>query len=180
MSIFFIIKNVISANCLTLLQVSDNALVALVPKQVTAYNSVNNSTVSRTSASKYGRHLGCNLRNMWPIYVWQCMYVSDCVRIFFLKRDHFHRKVRADWVKWKACLINNWPERQEPERALHEESRLHTTADGGEKWVSLHLTSLLRRGCPTHIAQHAIGSDKVADQRAGAARALSNTHQIEH
>lgn len=29
-------------------------MMALVPKQVTAYNSVNNSTVSRTSASKYG------------------------------------------------------------------------------------------------------------------------------
>lgn len=36
------------------LQVPDNAVMALVPKQVTAYNSVNNSTVSRTSASKYG------------------------------------------------------------------------------------------------------------------------------
>lgn len=35
-------------------QVPDNAVMALVPKQVTAYNSVNNSTVSRTSASKYG------------------------------------------------------------------------------------------------------------------------------
>lgn len=33
----------------------DNAVIALVPKQVTAYNSVNNSTVSRTSASKYGK-----------------------------------------------------------------------------------------------------------------------------
>ncbi|TNN65203.1 Plexin-A4 [Liparis tanakae] len=30
--------------------VTDNAVMALVPKQVTAYNSVNNSTVSRTSA----------------------------------------------------------------------------------------------------------------------------------
>lgn len=29
-------------------------MVALVSKQVTAYNAVNNSTVSRTSASKYG------------------------------------------------------------------------------------------------------------------------------
>ena len=36
-------------------QVLDNAVMALVPKQVTAYNSVNNSTVSRTSASKYGK-----------------------------------------------------------------------------------------------------------------------------
>lgn len=36
-------------------QVTDNAVMALVPKQVTAYNSVNNSTVSRTSASKYGK-----------------------------------------------------------------------------------------------------------------------------
>lgn len=43
------IKNV----CLCF-QVPDNAVMALVPKQVTAYNSVNNSTVSRTSASKYG------------------------------------------------------------------------------------------------------------------------------
>lgn len=38
-------------------QVPDNAVMALVPKQVTAYNSVNNSTVSRTSASKYGKPL---------------------------------------------------------------------------------------------------------------------------
>lgn len=30
-------------------------MVALVSKQVTAYNAVNNSTVSRTSASKYGK-----------------------------------------------------------------------------------------------------------------------------
>lgn len=32
----------------------DGSVVALVSKQVTAYNAVNNSTVSRTSASKYG------------------------------------------------------------------------------------------------------------------------------
>lgn len=32
-------------------------MVALVSKQVTAYNAVNNSTVSRTSASKYGKDL---------------------------------------------------------------------------------------------------------------------------
>lgn len=36
------------------LQVPDGSVVALVSKQVTAYNAVNNSTVSRTSASKYG------------------------------------------------------------------------------------------------------------------------------
>ncbi|MGH0129419.1 UNVERIFIED_CONTAM: hypothetical protein FKN15_038749 [Acipenser sinensis] len=41
-------------NMLTHYQVPDSSLVALVPKQVTAYNAVNNSTVSRTSASKYG------------------------------------------------------------------------------------------------------------------------------
>uniref|UniRef100_A0A8C6UJ09 Plexin A4 n=1 Tax=Neogobius melanostomus TaxID=47308 RepID=A0A8C6UJ09_9GOBI len=40
-------------NMLCHYQVPDNAVMALVPKQVTAYNSVNNSTVSRTSASKY-------------------------------------------------------------------------------------------------------------------------------
>ncbi|CAL8386528.1 unnamed protein product [Gadus morhua 'NCC'] len=40
-------------NMLAHYQVPDNSIVALVPKQVTAYNSVNNSTVSRTSASKY-------------------------------------------------------------------------------------------------------------------------------
>ena len=39
---------------LSCVQVPENSVVALVPKQVTAYNSVNNSTVSRTSASKYG------------------------------------------------------------------------------------------------------------------------------
>lgn len=33
-------------------------MVALVSKQVTAYNAVNNSTVSRTSASKYGEFIG--------------------------------------------------------------------------------------------------------------------------
>lgn len=32
-------------------------MVALVSKQVTAYNAVNNSTVSRTSASKYGEFI---------------------------------------------------------------------------------------------------------------------------
>lgn len=37
------------------LQVPDGSVVALVSKQVTAYNAVNNSTVSRTSASKYGK-----------------------------------------------------------------------------------------------------------------------------
>ncbi len=41
--------------CVCVFQVPDNAIMALVPKQVTAYNSVNNSTVSRTSASKYGK-----------------------------------------------------------------------------------------------------------------------------
>lgn len=39
------------------LQVPDGSVVALVSKQVTAYNAVNNSTVSRTSASKYGKDL---------------------------------------------------------------------------------------------------------------------------
>lgn len=39
------------------LQVPDGSVVALVSKQVTAYNAVNNSTVSRTSASKYGKGL---------------------------------------------------------------------------------------------------------------------------
>lgn len=38
-------------------QVPDGSVVALVSKQVTAYNAVNNSTVSRTSASKYGKVL---------------------------------------------------------------------------------------------------------------------------
>lgn len=42
-------------NMCLVFQVPDNAVMALVPKQVTAYNSVNNSTVSRTSASKYGK-----------------------------------------------------------------------------------------------------------------------------
>lgn len=47
----------------------DGSVVALVSKQVTAYNAVNNSTVSRTSASKYGEFMalscggggGCHL-----------------------------------------------------------------------------------------------------------------------
>uniref|UniRef100_A0A8D1THI4 Plexin-A4 n=1 Tax=Sus scrofa TaxID=9823 RepID=A0A8D1THI4_PIG len=41
-------------NTLAHYQVPDGSVVALVSKQVTAYNAVNNSTVSRTSASKYG------------------------------------------------------------------------------------------------------------------------------
>lgn len=46
-------------------QAPDNAVMALVPKQVTAYNSVNNSTVSRTSASKYGEQSGfCSALNI--------------------------------------------------------------------------------------------------------------------
>uniref|UniRef100_A0A8D0X2U8 Plexin-A4 n=1 Tax=Sus scrofa TaxID=9823 RepID=A0A8D0X2U8_PIG len=40
-------------NTLAHYQVPDGSVVALVSKQVTAYNAVNNSTVSRTSASKY-------------------------------------------------------------------------------------------------------------------------------
>ncbi|KAK2096641.1 Plexin-A4 [Saguinus oedipus] len=42
-------------NTLAHYQVPDGSMVALVSKQVTAYNAVNNSTVSRTSASKYGK-----------------------------------------------------------------------------------------------------------------------------
>ncbi|NWT56401.1 PLXA4 protein, partial [Erythrocercus mccallii] len=44
-------------NTLAHYQVPDGSVVALVSKQVTAYNAVNNSTVSRTSASKYGKGL---------------------------------------------------------------------------------------------------------------------------
>lgn len=80
-------------------------------------------------------------------------------------------------MKREASLSNIYPQRQEPERVLHKESFLLTKADGGGIRVSLHLTSLLRRSRPSRIAQPAIGADKVEDQRA---RALSNTHQIEH
>lgn len=40
------------------LQVTDGSLVALVPKQVSAYNMANSFTFTR-SLSRYGRYLHC-------------------------------------------------------------------------------------------------------------------------
>lgn len=57
----FYSSSITQTHLLYIVQVPDSALVALVPKQVTAYNSVNNSTVSRTSASKYGRYHAVHL-----------------------------------------------------------------------------------------------------------------------
>lgn len=54
----FVLNSHLHNTCASVFQVPDNAVMALVPKQVTAYNSVNNSTVSRTSASKYGKLIG--------------------------------------------------------------------------------------------------------------------------
>lgn len=55
---FLFLNSHLHNTCVSVFQVPDNAVMALVPKQVTAYNSVNNSTVSRTSASKYGKMTG--------------------------------------------------------------------------------------------------------------------------
>lgn len=75
-------------------QVPDNAVMALVPKQVTAYNSVNNSTVSRTSASKYGKPASLQwilcqslfLGHSWKICVSCSSFIHNIVlflRIFY-------------------------------------------------------------------------------------------------
>ncbi|TRY82599.1 hypothetical protein DNTS_006578 [Danionella cerebrum] len=79
-------------NILSHYQVSDNAIVALVPKQVTAYNSVNNSTVSRTSASKYEnmiKYTGSpdSLRSRTPMITPD---LESGVKVWHLVKNHEH------------------------------------------------------------------------------------------
>ncbi|TKS90846.1 Plexin-A4 Precursor [Collichthys lucidus] len=73
-------------------QVPDNAVMALVPKQVTAYNSVNNSTVSRTSASKYEnmiKYTGSpdSLRSRTPMITPD---LESGVKVWHLVKNHEH------------------------------------------------------------------------------------------
>ncbi|KAA0720978.1 Plexin-A4 Precursor [Triplophysa tibetana] len=79
-------------NILSHYQVTDNAVVALVPKQVTAYNSVNNSTVSRTSASKYEnmiKYTGSpdSLRSRTPMITPD---LESGVKVWHLVKNHEH------------------------------------------------------------------------------------------
>ncbi|RXN17719.1 plexin-A4 isoform X1 [Labeo rohita] len=79
-------------NMLSHYQVPDNAVVALVPKQVTAYNSVNNSTVSRTSASKYEnmiKYTGSpdSLRSRTPMITPD---LESGVKVWHLVKNHEH------------------------------------------------------------------------------------------
>ncbi|XP_055047357.2 plexin-A4 [Misgurnus anguillicaudatus] len=79
-------------NMLLHYQVPDNAVVALVPKQVTAYNSVNNSTVSRTSASKYEnmiKYTGSpdSLRSRTPMITPD---LESGVKVWHLVKNHEH------------------------------------------------------------------------------------------
>uniref|UniRef100_A0A672NFM3 Plexin-A4 n=1 Tax=Sinocyclocheilus grahami TaxID=75366 RepID=A0A672NFM3_SINGR len=79
-------------NMLTHYQVPDNAVVALVPKQVTTYNSVNNSTVSRTSASKYEnmiKYTGSpdSLRSRTPMITPD---QESGVKVWHLVKNHEH------------------------------------------------------------------------------------------
>uniref|UniRef100_A0A8C7Z3Z0 Plexin A4 n=1 Tax=Oryzias sinensis TaxID=183150 RepID=A0A8C7Z3Z0_9TELE len=79
-------------NILCHYQVPDNAVMALVPKQVTAYNSVNNSTVSRTSASKYEnmiKYTGSpdSLRSRTPMITPD---LESGVKVWHLVKNHEH------------------------------------------------------------------------------------------
>ncbi|XP_015207910.2 plexin-A4 [Lepisosteus oculatus] len=79
-------------NMLAHYQVPDNSVVALVPKQVMAYNSVNNSTVSRTSASKYEnmiRYTGSpdSLRSRTPMITPD---LESGVKVWHLVKNHEH------------------------------------------------------------------------------------------
>ncbi|KAG9345724.1 hypothetical protein JZ751_008868, partial [Albula glossodonta] len=72
--------------------VPDNSVVALVPKQVMAYNSVNNSTVSRTSASKYEnmiKYTGSpdSLRSRTPMITPD---LESGVKVWHLVKNHEH------------------------------------------------------------------------------------------
>ncbi|KAL7828196.1 hypothetical protein AOLI_G00313480 [Acnodon oligacanthus] len=79
-------------NMLSHYQVPDNAVVALVPKQVTSYNSVNNSTVSRASASKYEnmiKYTGSpdSLRSRTPMITPD---LESGVKVWHLVKNHEH------------------------------------------------------------------------------------------
>uniref|UniRef100_A0AAY5EZP1 Sema domain-containing protein n=1 Tax=Electrophorus electricus TaxID=8005 RepID=A0AAY5EZP1_ELEEL len=79
-------------NMLSHYQVPDNTVVALVPKQVTAYNSVNNSTVSRTSAGKYEnmiKYTGSpdSLRSRTPMITPD---LETGVKVWHLVKNHEH------------------------------------------------------------------------------------------
>ncbi|KAM9312690.1 plexin-A4 [Gastrophryne carolinensis] len=73
-------------------QVPDGAVVALVSKQVTAYNAVNNSTVSRTSASRYEnmiKYTGSpdSLRSRTPMITPD---LESGVKVWHLVKNHEH------------------------------------------------------------------------------------------
>ncbi|XP_041058652.1 plexin-A4 isoform X1 [Carcharodon carcharias] len=79
-------------NTLAHYQVTDGSVVALVPKQTTAYNAANNSTVSRTSASKYEtmiRYTGSpdSLRSRTPMITPD---LETGVKIWHLVKNHEH------------------------------------------------------------------------------------------
>ncbi|XP_059843060.1 plexin-A4 isoform X1 [Hypanus sabinus] len=79
-------------NTLAHYQVTDGSVVALVPKQTTAYNAVNNSTVSRTSASKYEtmiRNTGSpdSLRSRTPMITPD---LETGVKVWHLVKNHEH------------------------------------------------------------------------------------------
>ncbi|KAI1239536.1 hypothetical protein IHE44_0012662 [Lamprotornis superbus] len=74
------------------IMVPDGSVVALVSKQVTAYNAVNNSTVSRTSASKYEnmiRYTGSpdSLRSRTPMITPD---LESGVKMWHLVKNHEH------------------------------------------------------------------------------------------
>uniref|UniRef100_A0A8B9ZXV1 Sema domain-containing protein n=1 Tax=Anas zonorhyncha TaxID=75864 RepID=A0A8B9ZXV1_9AVES len=73
-------------------EISYGSVVALVSKQVTAYNAVNNSTVSRTSASKYEnmiRYTGSpdSLRSRTPMITPD---LESGVKMWHLVKNHEH------------------------------------------------------------------------------------------
>uniref|UniRef100_A0A8C7Z5M9 Plexin A4 n=1 Tax=Oryzias sinensis TaxID=183150 RepID=A0A8C7Z5M9_9TELE len=70
-------------NILCHYQVPDNAVMALVPKQVTAYNSVNNSTVSRTSYTGSPD----SLRSRTPMITPD---LESGVKVWHLVKNHEH------------------------------------------------------------------------------------------
>ncbi|XP_026578546.1 plexin-A4-like, partial [Pseudonaja textilis] len=79
-------------NTLAHYQVPDGSLVALVSKQVTAYNAINNFTVSRTSASKYEnmiRYTGSpdSLRSRTPMITPD---LESGVKMWHLVKNHEH------------------------------------------------------------------------------------------
>ncbi|KAM6306975.1 LOW QUALITY PROTEIN: plexin-A4-like [Podargus strigoides] len=85
-------------NTLAHYQVPDGSVVALVSKQVTAYNAVNNSTVSRTSASKYEnmiRYTGSpdSLHSRTPMTTPD---LESGVKMWHLVKNHEHGDQKGD------------------------------------------------------------------------------------